>query len=61
MKPFWHSKMFWTNAFAAAAIVGQAFTGQQVLADPATQATALAVVNIALRFVTRDAVSLGRS
>ena len=58
MKSIFVLKTFWVNAFAAGAIVAQAMTGSSVFADPETQATGLAVVNILLRLVTKDAVSL---
>ena len=50
------SKTFWVNAIAAATMVAQSFTGISVLAEPATQATVLALVNIVLRSVTREGV-----
>jgi len=58
MKSLFASKTFWVNVFAVLGMGAQAFTGTSVLMNPEAQATLLAVVNIALRMVTKDAVSL---
>lgn len=58
MKSIFASKTFWVNLIAAVAMIGQAASGQAVVAEPETQATLLALANIVLRFVTKEAVSL---
>jgi hypothetical protein len=57
MKSVFASKTFWVNALAVAAMVVQGLTGNSVLVEPETQATLLALANIALRTVTSEAVS----
>ena len=52
----WESKTFWVNAIAGIAMLAQAVTGKEVL-PLAAQGSILAVVNVILRFVTKQAVT----
>ncbi len=56
-KSVFNSKTFWTNLIAAGAMIVQGVTGNAILVEPETQATLLALANIALRTVTKSAVS----
>ena len=55
-KPFWQSKTFWANTLATAGIVIQSQTSYVL--DPEMQVGIIAFINIVLRFVTKDGVSL---
>lgn len=61
-KAFWKSKTLWANVIAFAATVGGLF-GFEV--DAETQATlvagVMAVINIVMRFVTKDAIGVSDS
>lgn len=64
MKSIFQSKTFWANMLSLVAVVATA-TGHPVLgalADPDTQAQVLAVglpiINIGLRLITKDAVTI---
>ena len=57
MKPFWHSKTFWVNILAIAALVVQNYTGKPISAE--SQVAILGVVNVFLRFITKDEVTWG--
>ena len=59
MKSIFKSKTFWTNILAVGAMVIQGVTGFAV--SPEIQATALAVINIILRSVTKEAVVWGNN
>jgi hypothetical protein len=59
MKSIFSSKTFWTNVLAAGGIVLQGATGQSIGLETETQATLLALVNILLRTITKDAVTWG--
>jgi hypothetical protein len=57
-KKLWYSKTFWTNLVA---LIGSVAVGGSYLTDAQTaelSVVILAVVNIALRIVTKDGVSL---
>ena len=56
VKPFWQSKTFWVNTLATAGIVVQSQTAYVL--DPEMQVGIIGFINIALRFVTKDGVSL---
>lgn len=56
MKPFWKSRTFWLNALAGVGLLAQGQFGDVL--DPETAALVLAGANLALRFLTREPVSL---
>lgn len=60
-KPFWASKTLWVNMLAFVAAVAGGF-GMDLGLDPETQASlvggVMAVVNIALRLVTKEPVGM---
>jgi hypothetical protein len=57
------SKTFWVNLFAGIGSIITVITNSELLAEKpevaAYGATALAVINLVLRFVTKDPVKLG--
>ena len=55
-KKFWQSKTFWVNLISIVALIVQSKTGYVV--NPSAQAIALGAVNVALRTVTKSAVTL---
>ena len=55
-KPFWQSKTFWANILAGAGMVVQSQTSYVL--DPEMQVGIIAFINIVLRFVTKEGVSL---
>lgn len=55
MKPFYMSKTFWVNLLALVALVCQAAFGWVI--EPETQAGILALINLLLRLVTKEAVT----
>lgn len=55
-KPFYQSKTFWVNLVAGAALIIQGVTGNEVVSME-LQASILAAINVALRFITKGAVS----
>lgn len=55
-KAWYASKTLWVNAIAIVAIVLQGITGNEVIGIE-MQATILAMVNMILRFVTKQAVA----
>ncbi|MHC4370206.1 MAG: hypothetical protein ACYSW8_21550 [Planctomycetota bacterium] len=61
-KRLFRSKTFWVNLFAGAGSVIAAITNSEMLADnpevAAYGATGLAVVNLILRFMTKEPVKL---
>lgn len=57
VKSIFASKSFWVNLIALAGMLLQAFTGSEVLVNVETQATILAVINIVLRTITKEAVT----
>lgn len=56
MKPFYHSKTIWINALGALALLLHGPLGSAIPAEYV--AVGLAVVNLALRIVTTQAVTL---
>jgi hypothetical protein len=56
MKPIWRSKTFWVNVLGAGAGLLNGPLGADV--PPETLAVIVAALNIAVRFVTSDGVSL---
>lgn len=57
MKPFWKSKTFWANALALVGLLLQEVFGLDM--DTEMQAAILAVINLVLRAVTKEGISLG--
>jgi len=55
-KPFWQSKTFWVNIMAAVGMVVQSQT--TYVLDPEMQAGIIVAINIILRFITKEGVSL---
>ena len=55
-KHFWKSKTFWVNLLGIGAIVSQWATGTEVI-DAEAQVAILAVVNLVLRLVTKEAIT----
>lgn len=55
-KKIWESKTFYVNLIAGVAMLAQAVMGKEVLPLSA-QGSILAVVNVILRFVTKQAVT----
>jgi hypothetical protein len=53
-KKFWLSKTFWANVIALAAIIVQSYTGFVI--EPEKQLALLGIVNVFLRFVTKEAI-----
>ena len=60
MKPWWQSKVLWTNVAFAVLLGVQAWAGKAVL-DPALQAGIITAVNAALRMFTFTALTGGGS
>lgn len=56
MKSVFTSKTFWVNAIALIAMIVQGITGNEVITLE-VQGTALAVINIILRTITKDPVT----
>ena len=59
-KPFWRSKTFWFNVLAFVVAVAAAFgyTGELPADWQALVPAAVAIINIILRFITREPVRL---
>lgn len=57
-KPFYTSKTLWFNLLAVAVFVAGSFGYADFLPDPDLLALAAAVLNLGLRFATRQPVSL---
>lgn len=60
-KPFWRSKTFWFNVLALIVMVANAFGFADFQADPEVSQMAfviVTVVNLVLRFVTKEPVYL---
>lgn len=55
LKNFWESKVFWINVLAIIGFVVQYFVTDFVI-SPAIQASALAVINMILRFITKKEI-----
>ena len=56
-KLFWQSKTFWVNILAAAGLIVNAqMDGYDF--GPEAQAAIIAFINVVLRFVSKDAISL---
>lgn len=55
-KAWWRSKTLWINGVAAGALIAQSQWGFVI--SPEAQAAILAVVNLALRIITKEAVGL---
>ena len=56
-KKWYHSKTLWVNGIAALAIIVQAITGQEWL-DAEAQTAIIVVVNLILRVITSQPISL---
>ncbi len=57
-KPLWESKIFWVNIVAVGVMVAQqAGVGYLLPAD--VEVTLLAVINLALRLITREPIVWG--
>jgi hypothetical protein len=54
-KKIWVSKTLWVNILAIAALLIQAKTGYVL--EPDTQIYVLGVLNVVLRFVTKEAIT----
>lgn len=60
MKPWWASKTLWVNLIALVASIGGAYGLNITPEAQASIVTAiLAGANIALRFITKDGISIG--
>lgn len=57
-KSIFTSKMFWANIIGLVAMIIQGVTGNEVISLE-MQGTILAVINIVLRTITKDAVTWG--
>lgn len=57
MKNFLQSKTIWVNLLAVISFAIQSFTGHNIFPVEA-QATALGAINLGLRFITKDAISI---
>lgn len=53
-KKFWHSKTFYVNLLAIAGLIAQSQFGFELSAE--TQVSALAAINVALRFITKEEI-----
>lgn len=53
-KKFWLSKTFWVNVIALLGLLLQSYTG--FVLDPEKQVALLGVVNIFLRFTTKEPI-----
>lgn len=58
MKSIFASKTFWTNVIAIGAIIAQGMTGTELPITAEQQAALLGLVNIVLRLISKDAVSI---
>jgi hypothetical protein len=57
MKKWYLSKTLWVNVVALVAIIAQGVTGKDVLA-PEVQGSILAIINLILRAVTKQQLTL---
>lgn len=57
-KPFWQSKTIWVNFLTLAGSIYIAITGKQVDMSPEAMISIIAGINIFLRIVTKDRVSI---
>jgi hypothetical protein len=55
-KTIWLSKTFWVNLLALAGMIAQGITGSEVF-PLEVQASILTIINIGLRFITKQAVT----
>lgn len=55
-KTIWQSKTFWVNVIAGVGLLIQAATGKEIV-SLALQGQILAIVNVALRFITKQPVT----
>lgn len=55
-KKFWQSKTFWSNIVLAGAVIVQTQTG--FIISPDIQALIITAINIGLRKITKDSVTL---
>lgn len=53
-KKFWQSKTFWTNVLGIGALIAQSRFGYVI--SPEVQMEILGVVNVALRFATKEEI-----
>ena len=58
MKSYWTSKTLWVNVLAIAAIIAQGQFGYKI--SPETQVSILALVNLVLRAITKEAIVWGK-
>ena len=56
-KPFWQSKTFWVNILAAGGLVVNAQMDGYDL-GPEAQAAIIGFINVVLRFVSKDTITL---
>jgi len=54
-KKFWLSKTFWLNVLAIIALIVQSQTGYVI--SPEAQVSILGVLNVILRFITKNPIS----
>ena len=54
-KKWYASKTLWVNLIAIIAMIAQSVTGNQIL-DTDTQSALLALINIALRLITKTSI-----
>ncbi len=58
LKPFYLSKTFWTNVLMFVVVYFLPESIKPMIQNPETLASIFAVVNIILRFVTKDKVTI---
>jgi hypothetical protein len=56
MKQWYLSKTIWVNLIALIGVALETTTGKQIL-DPATQGVILTIINLVLRFVTKQGIT----
>ena len=59
-KSFLTSKTLWANVLALALIIAQVFGIVPAVIDPEKQAGLLAILNLILRLVTKQPITLGK-
>lgn len=58
MKPIWKSKTFWVNVLGLAVLVVKQATDTHLIPDASTGVAVLGVLNIIMRVLTTDPVSI---